>query len=276
LAVQSMNFPLFVPTYKLNGRIYRRNFQSSRRNESEVKFGTGDTADLYDSSKTDGSLCSHFSVNCDEFLEELFGSSDEMQSTATTTSANESSDVLTTDMEEASESELPSSEKFVVHYNSKSKKWSAKIKIPALLRRFVIGPQGSVKRKIQDETNCRLVFPSKRKRKSPIEILSTTSEESVMRCRDRIELLLLEVRNRVAFTHFVSIPMIHENIRKKFEEFSQAVQQDDELPDSCRFAALFQQPGKLHLTLTMLSLLDEDEETTASNSLKAAISDSVR
>ncbi|EFO16405.2 hypothetical protein LOAG_12101 [Loa loa] len=45
--ILSMNFPLFVPTYEIDGRIYRRNIQRAQRNEYEVNFGTSDTADLY-------------------------------------------------------------------------------------------------------------------------------------------------------------------------------------------------------------------------------------
>lgn len=57
-----------------------------------------------------------------------------------------------------------------------------------------------------------------------------TSEESVMRCRDRIELLLLGARDRAAYTHFVSIPMTHEVIKENFRKFVEAVMGDDELP----------------------------------------------
>lgn len=57
-----------------------------------------------------------------------------------------------------------------------------------------------------------------------------TSEESVVRCRDRIELLLIDARERAAFSHFVSIPMTHENITENFEKFVETVINDDELP----------------------------------------------
>ncbi|VDO11642.1 unnamed protein product [Brugia timori] len=60
--ILSMNFPLFVPTYEIDGRIYRRNIQKTRslrcsffRNEYEVNFGTSDTADLYGESDSCGS-----------------------------------------------------------------------------------------------------------------------------------------------------------------------------------------------------------------------------
>uniref|UniRef100_A0A915Q1S5 K Homology domain-containing protein n=1 Tax=Setaria digitata TaxID=48799 RepID=A0A915Q1S5_9BILA len=256
LTVQPMNFPVFVPTYEIDGRIiYRRNIQRTGRNEDELNFGTGDTADLYGESDSCNSA------------EEALGSSSDMESTAT-----DSSDLLTTDMaSEADEDHPERNEEFVVNYNKKTKKWTAKIEIPVPLRRFVIGPKGLVKRKIEEETNCRLLFPVKKKKKRPVEIVSITSEESVMRCRDRIHLLIDGARGRASYTHFVSIPMTHEIIKENFIKFVNTIKNDEELPDSCREEAVFQEPRKLHLTITMLSLFDSDEEKSVSNSLQAVI-----
>ncbi|KAK6104739.1 AKAP7 2'5' RNA ligase-like domain family protein [Brugia pahangi] len=253
--ILSMNFPLFVPTYEIDGRIYRRNIQKTRRNEYGVNFGTSDTADLYGESDSCGSA-----VNA-------LNSSDE-----TRTMTSESSDLLTTDMtDETDEDQLEQNEEFIVNYNKKTKKWTAKIKIPVLLRRFVIGPKGSMKRKIEEETSCRLNFPTKKKKKHPVEIVSMTSEESVMRCRDRIHLIIHGARDRASYTHFISIPMTHETIKDNFLKFMNTVKNDEELSDSCREETVFQEPRKLHLTITMLSLLDISEEKSISNSLEKII-----
>lgn len=40
---------------------------------------------------------------------------------------------------------------------------------------------------------------------------------------------------------------------------------------SCREPAVFQEAGKLHLTVVMLSLLDENEKTKAANALEAVV-----
>ncbi|KAM3715683.1 Activating signal cointegrator 1 complex subunit, partial [Dirofilaria immitis] len=255
LITSSMNFPLFVPTYEIDGRIYRRNIQTIRRNEYELNFGTGDTADLYGESDS-----------CNSSVD-ASNSSDEMKSTT-----SESSDLLTTDMaDETDDDLLERSKKFIVNYNKKTKKWTAKIEIPALLRRFVIGPKGTMKRKIEEETSCRLNFPMRKKNKRPVEIVSMTSEESIMRCRDRIELIIHEARGRASYTHFVSIPMTHDIIKDNFLKFVDTIKNDEELSDSCREEAVFQEPRKLHLTITMLSLLDADEEKSVSNSLETVI-----
>ncbi|EFO16406.1 KH domain-containing protein [Loa loa] len=185
---------------------------------------------------------------------------------------DESSDLLTTDVaDETDEDQLERNEEFVVNYNKKTKKWTAKIKIPVPLRRFVIGPKGSMKRKIEEETSCRLNFPTKKKKKRPVEIMSMTSEESVMRCRDRIHLIIHGARDRATYTHFVSIPMTHETVKDSFLKFMDTIKNDEELSDSCREETVFQESRKLHLTITMLSLLDTDEEKSVSSSLETVI-----
>uniref|UniRef100_A0A183I5E9 KH domain-containing protein n=1 Tax=Onchocerca flexuosa TaxID=387005 RepID=A0A183I5E9_9BILA len=230
------------------------------RNEYEVNFGTGDTADLYGESDSCNSA------------EDALNSSDETESMT-----SESSDLLTTDIaDETDEDQLERNEEFVVNYNKKTKKWIAKIAIPVPLRRFVIGPKGSVKRKIEEETSCRLNFPVKKKNRRPVEIVSMTSEESIMRCHDRIQLIIHEARGRASYTHFISIPMTHEIVKDNFLKFMETIKNDEDLSDSCREEAVFQKPSKLHLTITMLSLLDSDEEKSISNSLETVINTRVR
>uniref|UniRef100_A0A0R3RY76 KH domain-containing protein n=1 Tax=Elaeophora elaphi TaxID=1147741 RepID=A0A0R3RY76_9BILA len=253
-----MNFPLFVPTYEIDGRIYRRNIQRTLRNEYEVNVGTSDTVDLYGESDS-----------CNSAVD-MANSSDEVRSMT-----SESSNLLTTDITNETD-EDHQVEEFVVNYNKKTKKWTAKIKIPVPLWRFVIGPKGTVKRKIEEETSCRLNFPVKKKRKRPIEIVSVASEESVMRCRDRIHLIMHGARGKAAYTHFVSIPMTHETIKDSFVKFVNTIRNDEELSDSCKEETVFQQSNKLHLTITMLSLLDTDDEKSVSNSLETVINTRVR
>ncbi|VBB34792.1 unnamed protein product [Acanthocheilonema viteae] len=103
-----------------------------------------------------------------------------------------------------------------------------------------------------------------------------TSEESVMRCRDRIHLVIHETRGRASYTHFISIPMTHEIIKDSFIKFMDTIKNDEELSDSCREETVFQEPKKLHLTITMLSLLDTDEEKSVLNSLETVINTRVR
>uniref|UniRef100_A0A183ECG0 KH domain-containing protein n=1 Tax=Gongylonema pulchrum TaxID=637853 RepID=A0A183ECG0_9BILA len=142
-----------------------------------------------------------------------------------------------------------------------------RIKIPSQLRGFVIGPQGSIIKGIQQQTRCRVVFPNKDDTEKPVELISSVSEGSVLLCRDRIELIMREVRHRAGFTHFVSLSMAYGGIKRRFCDFCRM--------ESCRLAAAFQKPARLHLTLTMLTLLEKEEEVEAVKALDRAIGDSV-
>uniref|UniRef100_F1L794 Activating signal cointegrator 1 complex subunit 1 n=2 Tax=Ascaris TaxID=6251 RepID=F1L794_ASCSU len=164
----------------------------------------------------------------------------------------------------------------VIKFNPVSKKWSTGVVIPKEMRRYVIGAKGRRKRKLEEETDCRLIFPSRRKKMRPINIVSSKSQECVELCRDRIESLIVETRKRASYTHFVSLPMNHPDIQAAFTRFVEAVQNDEELSDSCRELAFFQQAKKLHLTIVMLSLLDDDDMQLATECLERVVSDNVR
>uniref|UniRef100_A0A915BI72 K Homology domain-containing protein n=2 Tax=Parascaris univalens TaxID=6257 RepID=A0A915BI72_PARUN len=164
----------------------------------------------------------------------------------------------------------------VIKFNPRSKKWSTGVDIPKEMRRYVIGAKGRKKRKLEEETDCRLIFPSRHKKMRPVNIVSSKSQECVELCRDRIESLIVDTRKRAYYTHFVSIPMNHPDIQAAFTRFVDAVQNDEELSESCRELAFFQQAKKLHLTVVMLSLLDDDDMQVAAECLERVVGDSVR
>ncbi|VDN06159.1 unnamed protein product [Thelazia callipaeda] len=227
------------------------------RLQFQANHETGDTPDLYH----DSDVCS---------LSDDVISLDEFSMTS------DSSDLKTTDFtDDTDEDRLKQNEEVAINYNNSTKKWSCKITIPTILRRFVIGPKESIKRKIETETSCQINFP-KKKKKSTAEIVSIVSEESIMRCRDRIQLIMYEARDKAAFTHFISIPMTHEIIKENFTKFIDMIKNDYELSDSCRVESIFQDPKKLHLTITMLSLIDSNEEKLVSSCLAAVIDSRVR
>ncbi|VDM41536.1 unnamed protein product [Toxocara canis] len=156
---------------------------------------------------------------------------------------------LETQMDEISDS-VP--EIGIIKFNPKSKKWSTSIDIPKDMRRYVIGAKGRKKRKIEELTDCRLIFPSRGKR------------------------MRLIMQKKAPYTHFVSLPMNDPDLQASFTKFAEIIQNDEELSDSCREPMLFQQPKKLHLTVVMLSLLDDDDMQLAAESLEQVISNQVR
>uniref|UniRef100_A0A915BHQ9 K Homology domain-containing protein n=1 Tax=Parascaris univalens TaxID=6257 RepID=A0A915BHQ9_PARUN len=262
-----MDFPLYVHTYELNGRIYRRNPYRGFRSEEEAELRGGDTADLYaiddecddltgpplgtDGSPSEGTNVDNTSCDNDDDEQTLY-----------------SSTVGNRHVDDTPRNERRGS---AVKFDPRSKKWSARMEIPYEMIRFVIGVKGSMKRRLEAETDCRLIFPERDKKAKYVDIVSTKSQESIERCCDRIELMIMGTRERSVFTHLVLLPMNHADIQAAFTQFAELVQNDDELPASCREPAVFQEKGKLHLTVVMLSLLDENEKTKAANALEAVV-----
>uniref|UniRef100_A0A0N5AEL8 KH domain-containing protein n=1 Tax=Syphacia muris TaxID=451379 RepID=A0A0N5AEL8_9BILA len=172
---------------------------------------------------------------------------------------------------------------FEIVFNDKSKKWSSKMKVPSELIRFVIGARGAMKNKLEKETGCRIlflmqiveIFDVTNKGLYFVEIFSK-SEKGVKRCKDRIELILMDARNKAPYTHFVSFSAAVSDIQNSFNEFTKQVINDEELPESCRCKELFQDPKKLHFTVVMLSLLDSSYRKAAGRLLETLVRTKIR
>uniref|UniRef100_A0A0M3K9Z8 Activating signal cointegrator 1 complex subunit 1 (inferred by orthology to a human protein) n=1 Tax=Anisakis simplex TaxID=6269 RepID=A0A0M3K9Z8_ANISI len=156
-----------------------------------------------------------------------------------------------------------------IKFDTSSRKWSTRMIIPREMIRFIVGVKGSTKRKLENETDCRIVLPDqKSKTQQSIGIISTKSEESVSRCIDRIQLLIMNKRERSAYTHFIAIPLNSTEIQQSFNQFIDLIHNDEQLPNTCRELSVFQAPIKLHITVVMLSLLDKNEIVEATNTLR--------
>lgn len=119
---------------------------------------------------------------------------------------------------------------------------------------------------ISDETNTTIAaakFASKEEKTANLAIKGK-SREGVIAARNRIESFARsEAQPKVqsfkkAFTHFLSISLRTEAIISKFEEFKEQITENFEMYGLEE--PFFQKPERLHLTLVMLSL-DEDDKT---------------
>ncbi|VDM51135.1 unnamed protein product, partial [Toxocara canis] len=293
-----MDFPLYVHTYELNGRIYRRNPYGGFRSDEEAELRGGDTADLYaDDEYDDGPYAAQLTCEMESSKPEskkegtapvetvgpppgfetcaVEGKIASDDSLSSNTGCAESGSSATDGTVQRASAQEDVREEVAIKFDPRSKKWSTRLEVPYEMIRFVIGAKGSMKRKLELETDCRLVFPDREKKAKYVEIISTKSQESIERCRDRIELMLMSTRERSAFTHFVSIPMNSADIQSAFSQFAELIQNDDDLPASCREPAAFQEVGKLHLTVVMLSLFDETEIGKATSALEAVVKNRV-
>lgn len=75
-------------------------------------------------------------------------------------------------------------------------------------------------------------------------------------------------RSKQQFTHFLSIAFNSEEVRSNFLKFQHLIMNDPEIRGIDE--SLFQVPKKLHLTISTLALLDNEDRASASKVLASA------
>ena len=81
----------------------------------------------------------------------------------------------------------------------------------------LIGSKGVTKKRIETDTRTRIMVP-KPMEKGDVEIRGSSKRDIILakRCIDAI---IATSRQKLTYTHFISVPMISEEIKKNFEKF---------------------------------------------------------
>lgn len=136
--------------------------------------------------------------------------------------------------------------------------------VPSVFFAMIVGNKGTTRRRLEAETKTQIIVP-KQGTEGDV-IVKGTSAKAVTACRHRIELIVLGARNKQHFTHFLSIPLDSEEIRSNFVKFREKIL--TELSSGFDLdESLFQKPEKLHLTLCMMSLMDNVDRAEAAQLL---------
>ena len=124
--------------------------------------------------------------------------------------------------------------------------------VPDTLLGRLIGAKGSTKRAIEEETGAKIDIP-KRGDNGPVSkfllgvklsycffslVIVSPSREAVERCYDRIEMIILEGRRRLPFTHFVTIPLESPDFMAKHEAFIDEIRSSSKVDVSLEFFRL--------------------------------------
>ncbi|KAJ8726442.1 hypothetical protein PYW07_001140 [Mythimna separata] len=130
----------------------------------------------------------------------------------------------------------------------------------------IIGKKGAIKIRIERDTKTDIKIP-KHGQEGDIVIFGPTAA-NVKAARRRINIIVMSSRMKQKSTHFISLPMNNPNIQKRFEEFQTSVLRD--CPSRNLDQSLFIKPHKLHLTLGVMCLMDNEERLFASKLLTEA------
>ncbi|XP_034826615.1 activating signal cointegrator 1 complex subunit 1 [Maniola hyperantus] len=128
----------------------------------------------------------------------------------------------------------------------------------------IIGKKGATIARIGRDTRTDIKTPRQGENKD-ITIFGP-SVSNVKAAFRRINLIVMSSRMKQAFTHFVSIPINSPEIVRNFENFKESVLREcPGIEDS-----LFIKPGKLHITVGVMCLMDNEERLSASKLLTEA------
>lgn len=90
-----------------------------------------------------------------------------------------------------------------------------------------------------------------------------------MAARHRIDILIETSRSKIEFTHFVSIPGNSDQVKENFKKFKEGILREHGKGVRAIKEEIFQKPERLHLTVIMLVLLDEEDRKKSVEALEA-------
>lgn len=109
------------------------------------------------------------------------------------------------------------------------------------------------------ETLCQITVPRQGSKDAFITIKGFT-KKSITSAKNRLDMIVTAARSKHQFTHFLSIAF--EGVCENFLKFQQIILNDPEIHGIDK--SLFQLPQKLHLTISTLALLDNEDRLFAS------------
>ncbi|XP_013188828.2 activating signal cointegrator 1 complex subunit 1 isoform X1 [Amyelois transitella] len=125
----------------------------------------------------------------------------------------------------------------------------------------IIGKKGSMRSRIEKETKTDIKIP-RQSQNGDITIFGS-SIANVKAARRRINMIVMSSRMKQRATHFISIPVNGPAVMKNFEQFKEAVLKSCSM---CRGIeeSLFIKAHKLHITVGVMCLMDNEERVHAS------------
>lgn len=129
----------------------------------------------------------------------------------------------------------------------------------------IIGKGGQTKMRLEKETGTKINIP--RKGMEGDIVVSGTQRHNVVRCCNRIDVMVCSARQKQPFTHFISLPVNSNQLQEAFKQFK------DEVLETCSEArgideTIFQTSTLLHLTVGTMALFDERERSLARDILQ--------
>uniref|UniRef100_A0A6P7G2M0 Activating signal cointegrator 1 complex subunit 1-like n=1 Tax=Diabrotica virgifera virgifera TaxID=50390 RepID=A0A6P7G2M0_DIAVI len=146
---------------------------------------------------------------------------------------------------------------------NQSGKYVTSFYVPSSLLPYIIGAKASRLKSLERSTNTQIKVPRPNE-KGNVKIMGE-QERKVASARTQISLIVNQRKEKLPISHFVSIPMVSDSVKAKILEFKENILKD---PARGISDSIFLSSEKLHLTISTLTLLDDEEITTAKKVLR--------
>lgn len=157
--------------------------------------------------------------------------------------------------------------------------------LPESFYGFIIGARGSTIKTLEQETQTKIQLPhtsssmnnKKKEFNNDSIVITGSSRECILSCRRKIDLLVESNRSKLRPTHFISIPL-NTNIKifDKFNEFKKNIINDPKSKQLGIVDDLFVNQNKLHLTIGVMLLINENEKKQAICHLEKCVEEIVK
>ncbi|XP_018360775.1 PREDICTED: activating signal cointegrator 1 complex subunit 1 isoform X2 [Trachymyrmex cornetzi] len=137
--------------------------------------------------------------------------------------------------------------------------------VPKIFYPHIIGTKGLTRKKLEHDTRTIIDIP--KKGKDGNIVITARERKAIISARHRIDLLIEASKKKIRYTHFLSIPLNKKEIIDKYISFKNDILEKYNKTTHNIDESLFQNPSKLHLTIGMLKLFDDNEKKHAIDAL---------
>ncbi|XP_053200238.1 activating signal cointegrator 1 complex subunit 1-like [Panonychus citri] len=128
---------------------------------------------------------------------------------------------------------------------------------------MIIGYKGQTLNKLEYATKCRVIIPKRDDSSNKTITLRSSAKRSILSARSKILAIIEKSRSKFEPNYFISIPIEDDSITQRYLQFKDQVltevrKEPRKYEGICE--EIFQDPGRLHLTICMLLIMDQADE----------------